>query len=238
MFLNFINFSAWIDENDMSNYELYRENYEKQRLHQFRRKCLEIAMKEADRYIKEPSFKLTLLGYIQKTANNTNEALRLYSEAIQNGHVMDPVTFFEYLHCKRIVCDWSDYEEKFHVLDTLVQKQLKNNGDLCVDAHTALFYPFSPVIHKAIAQYWAEYDERDVNYWQRYYKFTTTNVRIKVGYVSTDFRDHATSHLFQSKYIYSDVVFQIQTDFPFIVLSFQVFRVSMSGACLRFIVLH
>lgn len=181
----------------MLNYHLYRENYRKQRLHQYRRNCLGIAMNEADRYINDPSFKSALLGYIQKTANNANEAIRLFNVALKTGD-WDPVTFFEYFHCTRIVCDWSKYDENIHILDSLVEKQLKEMGDLCIDTHTALFYPFSPVIHKAIAQYWAEYDERDVNYWQRNYKFTVTNARIKVGYVSSDFRDHATSHLFQS----------------------------------------
>lgn len=182
----------------MLNFQLYRENYEKQRLHQFNRKCLEIAINEADRYINEPNFKSALLGYIHKTANNANEAIRLYAEAMQNGHSIDPVTFFEYFHCTRTICNWSKYENNVHILGTLVKKQLKENGDLCIDTHTALFYPFGPKIHKAIAQYWAKYDERDVNFWQRNYKFTATNTRIKIGYVSSDFRDHATSHLFQS----------------------------------------
>lgn len=125
-----------------------------------------------------------------------NNALNLLRQSIELGS-NDCNTFFEYFYCSRTMCEWTRYAENVRILNSSIKSQLENKEVLCIDAHSAVFYPLSPSMCKEIAQDWSKHDSE--GYKNRNYKFNkSVNARIKIGYVSYDFGNHALSHLFQS----------------------------------------
>lgn len=193
-----LHFSAWIDGKTLQNYSDFRQNYQKQRVHKMRRYFLDKAIEDANRFQVDQEFRYSILGSIQKMARNPTKAIDYYRAASKKP--MDMVTFSEFVHCKRIVCDWENYDELMTTLQKRVRKQLKMNEGACVDTHTSIIYAFSPKIQKTIAESDAGIDAGVNEYWQRNYKFNREKKmkRLKIGYVSSDFRDHSLSHLFQS----------------------------------------
>lgn len=116
-------FSAKINENEMSQYVIYRERYSKQLTG---RKKFGIGMKEADRFMNERSYRLSMLGYIKKKTYCTDESLQLLREAINEGDT-ESFTFFDYFDCSRMMCDWTCYAENFRVLSSTIRTQLNSN---------------------------------------------------------------------------------------------------------------
>lgn len=187
-----------MDKVTLCDYRAYHNYHKKQRLHKIRRFYLDQAIIEADRFEEEPWFRCSIIGSIHKTAGKIIEAISFYEESL--SYHVDLLTFTELMHCYRIVCRWKPYYSMASPLNNHVEKRLQHHEPTYIDSHTSIIHSFSPQMLKAIAMFDAEVDEMAVGYWQRNYKFEShrKNKRIKIGYVSSDFRDHTLSHLFQS----------------------------------------
>ncbi|KAL7671437.1 hypothetical protein ACOME3_006335 [Neoechinorhynchus agilis] len=118
-------------------------------------------------------------------------------------------------HCLQVICDWSNYSEMQNEVISIVRQQLANCGAAAqnrapetpcsVHPHHSMLYPFSYTERKAIAAKHAELCVKRVYSVSRN-PFThrpedrpqSVDGRIRIGYVSSDFCNHPTSHLMQS----------------------------------------
>lgn len=104
-------------------------------------------------------------------------------------------------HCLQIVCDWTDYEGRMKKLVNIVAEQLEKNRLPSVHPHHSMLYPLSHDFRKAIAGRHANLCMEKIHVLHKPpFKFARSieGSRLRIGYVSSDFGNHPTSHLMQS----------------------------------------
>ncbi|CAK5116305.1 unnamed protein product [Meloidogyne enterolobii] len=145
------------------------------------------------------------LASIHKDAGNIPEAIQSYSTALKLKSDF-PDAFCNLAHCLQIICDWTDYNSRMKKLVTIVEDQLQKKRLPSVHPHHSMLYPLSHEQRKAIASRHAQLCIEKIqvlhkppyNFSDRFNIRMGKNNRLKIGYVSSDFGNHPTSHLMQS----------------------------------------
>lgn len=142
------------------------------------------------------------LASIHKDSGNITEAIHHYNEALRlkpDHHD----AFANLTHSLTIICNWSDYDERMRKLIAIVGEQLQKNRLPSVHPHHSMLYPLSHEHRKAIATKHALFCLEKISVLQKPpYDFShlkrEKHKRLRIGYVSSDFGNHPTSHLMQS----------------------------------------
>lgn len=142
------------------------------------------------------------LASIQKDSGNITEAIHHYNEALRlkpDHHD----AFANLTHSLTIICNWSDYDERMRKLIAIVGEQLQKNRLPSVHPHHSMLYPLSHEHRKALASKHALFCLEKVSVLHKPpYDFSHLKrekpKRLRIGYVSSDFGNHPTSHLMQS----------------------------------------
>ncbi|OAD60022.1 hypothetical protein WN48_06184 [Eufriesea mexicana] len=139
------------------------------------------------------------LASIHKDSGNIPEAIQSYRTALKLKPDF-PDAYCNLAHCLQIVCDWTDYEARMKKLVSIVAEQLDKNRLPSVHPHHSMLYPLSHEFRKAIAARHANLciEKIHVLHKQPYKYPREIGARLKIGYVSSDFGNHPTSHLMQS----------------------------------------
>lgn len=139
------------------------------------------------------------LASIHKDSGNIQEAIISYRTALKLKPDF-PDAYCNLAHCLQIVCDWSDYDSRMKKLVTIVQDQLDKSRLPSVHPHHSMLYPLSHAQRKGIAARHAALCLEKINILHKgpYEHQKTLNGRLRIGYVSSDFGNHPTSHLMQS----------------------------------------
>ncbi|XP_055917773.1 UDP-N-acetylglucosamine--peptide N-acetylglucosaminyltransferase 110 kDa subunit isoform X3 [Eupeodes corollae] len=139
------------------------------------------------------------LASIHKDSGNIPDAIQSYRTALKLKPDF-PDAYCNLAHCLQIVCDWTDYEARMKKLVSIVAEQLEKNRLPSVHPHHSMLYPLTHEFRKAIAARHANLCLEKVHVLHKPpYKFSReVHGRLKVGYVSSDFGNHPTSHLMQS----------------------------------------
>jgi predicted O-linked N-acetylglucosamine transferase (SPINDLY family) len=105
---------------------------------------------------------------------------------------------------KAMMCDWRDRDEEFARLMGIVEKQLAEGQRSALTSFGALARPLSPAMHLAIGRSWAEETKRIMARSRDRLDFTfdrnRRHERLRVAYISQDFRNQAMGHLTRSMY--------------------------------------
>jgi protein O-GlcNAc transferase len=104
------------------------------------------------------------------------------------------------VHLKASLCDWRSREADFEHLMRTTQRQIAAGERTGLSSFATLSRPLTPEIQLSIAQTWAEETKRLTAEDRRVVNFAferRSRDRIRVAYVSSDFYNHATSHLIQ-----------------------------------------
>ncbi|KAK4337373.1 hypothetical protein RND71_043330 [Anisodus tanguticus] len=140
------------------------------------------------------------LGSIHKDSNNILEAIQSYRTALKLKPEF-PDAFCNLAHCLQIICDWTDYQNRMRKLTSIVADQLEKNRLPSVHPHHSMLYPLTHEQRKAIsARHAALCIEKIQMLHKQPYDFSHLKYTkvLKIGYVSSDFGNHPTSHLMQS----------------------------------------
>ncbi|XP_053971176.1 UDP-N-acetylglucosamine--peptide N-acetylglucosaminyltransferase 110 kDa subunit isoform X1 [Hylaeus volcanicus] len=139
------------------------------------------------------------LASIHKDSGNIPEAIQSYRTALKLKPDF-PDAYCNLAHCLQIVCDWTDYEARMKKLVSIVAEQLDKNRLPSVHPHHSMLYPLSHEFRKAIAARHANLciEKIHVLHKQPYKYPREVGARLRIGYVSSDFGNHPTSHLMQS----------------------------------------
>jgi len=140
------------------------------------------------------------LASIHKDSGNIPEAIQYYRTALKLKNDF-PDAFANLAHCLQIICDWTDYPARMRKLIQIVADQLEKNRLPSVHPHHSMLYPLTHEQRKAIsARHAALCIEKIQMLHKPKYDFSHLKFSgvIKIGYVSSDFGNHPTSHLMQS----------------------------------------
>ncbi|RUS69693.1 hypothetical protein EGW08_022546 [Elysia chlorotica] len=142
------------------------------------------------------------LASIHKDSGNIPEAIASYRTALKLKPDF-PDAYCNLAHCLQIVCDWTDYPARMKRLVQIVQDQLEKNRLPSVHPHHSMLYPLTHSMRKAIAARHASLCLEKINVlhkpaYQHQKERLSTGGRLRIGYVSSDFGNHPTSHLMQS----------------------------------------
>jgi len=142
------------------------------------------------------------LASIHKDSGNIPEAIQSYRTALKLKPDF-PDAYCNLAHCLQIICDWTDYEERMQKLVQIVHDQLEKNRLPSVHPHHSMLYPLTHNMRMSIAARHASLCLEKINVLHKPAYEHPTSVkssggRIRVGYVSSDFGNHPTSHLMQS----------------------------------------
>ncbi|XP_073976019.1 O-linked N-acetylglucosamine (GlcNAc) transferase sxc isoform X1 [Rhodnius prolixus] len=139
------------------------------------------------------------LASIHKDSGNIPEAIQSYRTALKLKPDF-PDAYCNLAHCLQIVCDWTDYEARMKKLVSIVAEQLEKNRLPSVHPHHSMLYPLSHEFRKAIAARHANLCLEKIHVLHKPpYKYPKEmHSRLRIGYVSSDFGNHPTSHLMQS----------------------------------------
>uniref|UniRef100_A0A8C3ADU3 UDP-N-acetylglucosamine--peptide N-acetylglucosaminyltransferase 110 kDa subunit n=1 Tax=Cyclopterus lumpus TaxID=8103 RepID=A0A8C3ADU3_CYCLU len=142
------------------------------------------------------------LASIHKDSGNIPEAIASYRTALKLKPDF-PDAYCNLAHCLQIVCDWTDYDERMKKLVSIVADQLDKNRLPSVHPHHSMLYPLSHGFRKAIAERHGNLCQDKINAlhkpaFEHPKDLKASGGRLRVGYVSSDFGNHPTSHLMQS----------------------------------------
>ncbi|XP_041632493.1 UDP-N-acetylglucosamine--peptide N-acetylglucosaminyltransferase 110 kDa subunit isoform X2 [Drosophila kikkawai] len=141
------------------------------------------------------------LASIHKDSGNIPEAIQSYRTALKLKPDF-PDAYCNLAHCLQIVCDWTDYEIRMKKLVSIVAEQLDKNRLPSVHPHHSMLYPLTHDYRKAIAARHANLCLEKIHVLHKkpynFPKELPINGRLRIGYLSSDFGNHPTSHLMQS----------------------------------------
>uniref|UniRef100_A0A1B0GK11 protein O-GlcNAc transferase n=1 Tax=Lutzomyia longipalpis TaxID=7200 RepID=A0A1B0GK11_LUTLO len=140
------------------------------------------------------------LASIHKDSGNIPEAIQSYRTALKLKPDF-PDAYCNLAHCLQIVCDWTDYDARMKKLVSIVAEQLEKNRLPSVHPHHSMLYPLSHQFRRDIAARHANLCLEKIHVLHKPpYKFPRDlqGSRLRIGYVSSDFGNHPTSHLMQS----------------------------------------
>jgi len=141
------------------------------------------------------------LASVHKDSGNIPEAIQSYRTALKLKPDF-PDAYCNLAHCLQIVCDWTDYNGRMKKIVKIVADQLERNRLPSVHPHHSMLYPLSHEFRKAIAGRHAQLCLEKIQVLHKPpYRFGANlapDGRIRIGYVSSDFGNHPTSHLMQS----------------------------------------
>ena len=141
------------------------------------------------------------LASVHKDSGNIPEAIQSYRTALKLKPDF-PDAYCNLAHCLQIVCDWTDYSGRMKKIVNIVADQLDKNRLPSVHPHHSMLYPLSHDFRKAIAGRHAQLCLEKIQVLHKSpYRFAPAlapDHRLRIGYVSSDFGNHPTSHLMQS----------------------------------------
>lgn len=99
---------------------------------------------------------------------------------------------------RKYLCDWTDRDDQLVRLGQITEDQLSRGVKTALPPFEALSFPCAPTRQLAIAKAWSRDIEDKVAPLRRERNFAKTpRERLRVGYLSNDFRNHAMAHLIQ-----------------------------------------
>ncbi|KAL4230375.1 hypothetical protein ACF0H5_010758 [Mactra antiquata] len=142
------------------------------------------------------------LASIHKDSGNIPEAIQSYKTALKLKPEF-PDAYCNLAHCLQFVCDWSDYNDRMKRLVQIVDDQLEKNRLPSVHPHHTMLYPLSHDQRKGIAAKHANLCLEKISIlhkppYEHPKDLSASDGRLRIGYVSSDFGNHPTSHLMQS----------------------------------------
>ncbi|CAH2212469.1 jg4423, partial [Pararge aegeria aegeria] len=140
------------------------------------------------------------LASIHKDLGNISDAIQSYKTALKIKPNF-PDAFCNLAHCLQMICNWENYEDRMYLIYLIVEDQVSGGKNLCsVHPHHSVLYPLTNKSRKEIAARHANlYLERVRMFDRTLFQFPKKlSGRLRIGYVSSDFGNHPTSHLMQS----------------------------------------
>ena len=181
------------------------------------RRANEIAKKCYQKVLKlEPDNQIATsnLGILLQAEGNLEAARQAYEAALKLNPE-DNLSFYRLAYLRRKLCDWDNYEQLKAELIERTQKHLVTADSAQLLPLILNFFDLDLELHQALASHYAHTVERQVTPIKSKLAFTRDRVfeensinierrKLRVGYVSADFRNHPVGCLIQDLFSYHD----------------------------------
>ncbi|GMN59702.1 hypothetical protein TIFTF001_028800 [Ficus carica] len=146
------------------------------------------------------------LASAYKDSGHVEAAIKSYKHALYLRPDFPEATC-NLLHTLQCVCDWEDRENKFIEVEGILRRQIKMSLIPSVQPFHAIAYPIDPILALEISRKYAahcsviasRFSLPGFTYPARLpIKGEGGSIRLRVGYVSSDFGNHPLSHLMGS----------------------------------------
>ncbi|WP_083862885.1 TIGR03032 family protein [Calothrix sp. PCC 7507] len=146
------------------------------------------------------------LGYVLQVQGQLTAALENYNHALELNPDATNI-FYQREHLRLSLCDWEDYDQRLQTLQQRLQTHLQDDN-----AHPLLpliihSFPVPMDFHKAIARHWARRVAKSIQPYKHLCAFTPPPApapKLRLGYISADFRQHAVGTLIHQIFAYHD----------------------------------
>jgi len=154
----------------------------------------------------------------------------------------DPEAMSGLCVAKSHMCDWSNRDAEFARLMVLTERQIAAGERTAMPSFAALARPLTPAQHLAIGRTWANDTKRKMKHWRERLDFKfdrgRRHERLRIGYVSQDFRNQAMGHLTRTMYGLHD-----RSEFEIFAYSVReddgsIYRKTIASSCEHFDEIH
>ena len=143
------------------------------------------------------------LAKLHKDQDQLPEAAAAFERILAIDPV-HPEAMFGVLQVKSHMCDWRNRDEEFKRVMAITERQIAADERTALTSFSSLALPLDPAQHLAVAGTWANDTKRQMRAWRQRLNFqferSRRHDRIRIGYVSQDFRNQAMGHLTRTMY--------------------------------------
>ncbi len=182
---------------------------------------------------------LTELAHLVRRQGRVGEAMTLYEDVLRIAPSATEALVY-LVTMRQQLCDWRTRDQDFARLTAITRDQLDRGERTSLPAFRALAWPYDEATQLAIARSWTEEIDRDALPQRAAMGFGFARgprPRLRVGYISQDFRNHALGHLVCSMFAEHD-----RTAFEIVGYSMRRsddwYRNVIAEGCDRFVELH
>ena len=148
----------------------------------------------------------TNLGYVLEAQGKFNEALNAYSRALElNPEATD--VLYQREHLRLTLCDWEDFDRRVQTLTERIQNHVNTPGSPRLAPLSLSSFPVSIALHTALNRHWGKTITQAMAELKTHCAFTPrliTKEKIRLGYLSGDFRSHAVGSMIAQIFQYHD----------------------------------
>ena len=135
------------------------------------------------------------LAVCLRIVGQTEDAIKLFERALELNPNFS-ATYGQLYHQLREVCDWKKADKLLSKMRALTDIDILKGEIPAETGFVQVVYDDNPKRNLKVARAWSKHIEEKVEPYRKKYPFADRkNKKIRVGYLSNDFKDHATSHL-------------------------------------------
>ncbi|WP_242062141.1 TIGR03032 family protein [Nostoc punctiforme] len=146
------------------------------------------------------------LGYVLQAQGQWKAALSSYNRALELNPAATEI-FYQREYLRLSLCDWQHYEERLEILQQRIQQHLANHNTQPLLPLTIHSFPLPLEFHTAITRHWSQHIIRNIQPYKHLCPFTpppAPHPKLRLGYLSADFRQHAVGTLIHQLFQYHD----------------------------------
>ena len=149
------------------------------------------------------------LGMVLEAMDDLDSAATAYERAFELSNKTHAEIYYYLAHTRMKLCDWRDYDQTVAQLLELTKKHLEKDNAGMLPPWTLNAFDVSAEIHHDVAKHRASNIQKNMAGISKSCDFNdrktnNSQPRLKIGYTSPDFRQHAVGLLIKDMFAYHD----------------------------------
>jgi predicted O-linked N-acetylglucosamine transferase (SPINDLY family) len=146
------------------------------------------------------------LAHVLEAQGKITQAIACYNRALSLQPEATPI-LYNREHARLTLCDWSDYPSRMQHLQERIQAYVNNLVAPAIPPLWTCHYPLPLNLRREVTQRWSESIVQKMAVLKQRCAFTPPSApapKLRLGYVSADFRNHAVGSLISSIFQHHD----------------------------------
>jgi protein O-GlcNAc transferase len=147
------------------------------------------------------------LGQALEAQGQLNAALASYHRALELNPQATEL-LFQREHLRLTLCDWQDYDQRLQTLQQRLETHLQDETAPALLPLSVFSFPLPLSLQAAVARHWSRRVSRNVQSYGHLCNFSPPPApasKLRLGYLSGDFREHAVGTLIYEIFQYHDL---------------------------------
>jgi predicted O-linked N-acetylglucosamine transferase (SPINDLY family) len=150
------------------------------------------------------------LGFILEAQGKYPEALIAYDRALALNPEATEL-LYQREHLRLILCDWDDFDVRMQTLTERIQEHIRDPRSARLSPLSLSCFPVPRQLHQAVNRHWSQHIIESMadlkarcGFEHQHNQESNSQEKIRLGYLSADFRSHAVSCLIADIFQYHD----------------------------------